>query len=183
VGLREPSAPRASPPISPPAPASAKVAATKPQTAKAPTGEAEFAALSNDDLGSRSDPSSRNQDRGDAAGVHEAPDGNSPGSLGAEGGAGGTASYEQTLAAWLDRHKYYPSSLRRRGVEGEGKLRVTIARSGRLLKVDVAAGFTHPALAEISREWVRRAEPFPPVPESVSGEDFVFVVPIAFRLR
>lgn len=104
-------------------------------------------------------------------------------SLGAPGGAGGTAAYEQVLAAWLDRHKYYPTSLRRRGIEGEGKLRVTIARSGRLLGVDVDSGFSHPTLADVSREWVRRAEPFPPVPESMAGEDFVFVVPVAFRLQ
>jgi hypothetical protein len=55
------------------------------------------------------------------------------------------------LAAWLDIHKYYPASLRRRGIEGEGKLRVRIARSGRLIGVDVAAAFPHPSLEAISQ--------------------------------
>jgi protein TonB len=102
---------------------------------------------------------------------------------GGPGGRGGTAAYEQVLAAWLDRHKYYPSSLRRRGIEGQGKLRIRIARSGELIGVEVASSFSHPSLEEISREWVRRAQPFPPVPESLAGDDFEFIVPIGFRLR
>jgi protein TonB len=107
----------------------------------------------------------------------------SAGRAGSKGGSGGTATYEQILAAWLDRHKYYPTSLRRRGIEGEGRLRIRIARSGNLLGVDVVAAFSHPTLAATAEEWVRRAEPFPPVPDSMRGEDFEFVVPIGFRLR
>lgn len=99
------------------------------------------------------------------------------------GGRGGTASYEQVIAAWLDRHKYYPANLRRRGIEGEGKLKIRISRSGQLLAVDVASPFSHPALAAISEEWVRRAEPFPPAPDSLRGDDFEFLVPVGFRLR
>lgn len=104
---------------------------------------------------------------------------------GAAGGAAGrdTAAYEQVLAAWLDTHKYYPASLRRRGIEGEGKLRIRIARSGRLIGVDVASAFPHPSLEAISQDWVTRAQPFPPVPDAIPGEEYVFIVPVGFRLR
>ena len=103
---------------------------------------------------------------------------------GGGGGSGRVAvAYEQALAAWLDSHKYYPTSLRRRGIEGEGKLRIRIARSGRVLAIDVAAAFSHPSLEAVSQDWVRRAQPFPPVPEAIPGEDYVFVVPVGFRLR
>ena len=94
-----------------------------------------------------------------------------------------TAAYEETLAAWLNAHKYYPTTLRRRGIEGEGKLRIRIARSGRLLGVDVATAFPHPSLAAVSQDWVNRAQPFPPVPDGVPGNEYVFIVPVGFRLR
>jgi protein TonB len=99
------------------------------------------------------------------------------------GGAGGTAAYEQVLAAWLDRHKYYPSTLRRRGIEGEGKLQIRITRKGDVLDVKVLKAFTHPSLTSIAEDWVKRAEPFPPVPSQISGESYVFAVPVVFRLE
>jgi len=111
------------------------------------------------------------------------------GGVGVGGGGGGAgagslaATYEQTLAAWLSSHKYYPSSLRRRGIEGEGKLRIRIARSGHVLAVDVAAAFTHPSLEAISEDWVKRAQPFPPVPDTIPGDSYVFIVPVGFRLQ
>jgi protein TonB len=99
------------------------------------------------------------------------------------GGAGGTAAYEQVLAAWLDRHKYYPSTLRRRGIEGEGKLQIRITRKGDVLDVKILKAFTHPSLTSIAEDWVKRAEPFPPVPSQISGESYVFAVPVVFRLE
>jgi protein TonB len=99
------------------------------------------------------------------------------------GGAGGTAAYEQVLAAWLDRHKYYPSTLRRRGIEGEGKLQIRITREGDVLDVTILKAFTHPSLTSIAEDWVKRAEPFPPVPSQISGESYVFAVPVVFRLE
>jgi protein TonB len=103
---------------------------------------------------------------------------------GSGGGTGARAiAYEQTLAAWLNSHKYYPASLRRRGIEGEGKLQIRIARSGHVLAVDVAAAFPHPSLEAISQDWVKRAQPFPPVPDTIPGESYVFIVPVGFRLQ
>ena len=99
------------------------------------------------------------------------------------GGVGGTTAYEQILAAWLDRHKYYPSTLRRRGIEGEGKLQIRITRTGDVLDVKILQAFTHPSLTSIAEDWVKRAEPFPPVPSQISGESYVFAVPVVFRLE
>lgn len=118
-----------------------------------------------------------------ASSEREAGDGGAKGG-GRRGGSGALAvTYEQTLAAWLSSHKYYPSSLRRRGIEGEGKLRIRIARSGHVLAVDVAAAFPHPALETISQDWVKRAQPFPPVPDTIPGDSYVFIVPVGFRLQ
>lgn len=111
--------------------------------------------------------------------------GDGAGGNGSAGGGSGPAAvaYERTLAAWLNTHKYYPASLRRRGIEGEGKLRIRITRSGHVLTVDVASAFPHPSLEAISQDWVWRAEPFPPVPDAIPGESYVFVVPVGFRLQ
>lgn len=98
-------------------------------------------------------------------------------------GAGGTASYEQLLAAWLDSHKYYPSTLRRRGIQGEGKLQIEITRTGRIVDVEVVKPFSHPSLESIAQDWVKRSEPFPAMPDSIEGEHYTFVVPVVFRLE
>jgi protein TonB len=113
---------------------------------------------------------------GVAAGVRGGPGGGG-------GGAGGTAAYEQVLAAWLDRHKYYPSTLRRRGIEGEGKLGIRITREGKIVHVEVLKTFSHPSLEPIAQDWVRRSEPFPPMPSSLPGDTYSFAVPVVFRLE
>jgi len=102
---------------------------------------------------------------------------------GAHGAGSAAMAYEQTLAAWLNSHKYYPASLRRRGIEGEGKLQIRISRSGHVLTVDVVSAFPHPSLEAISQDWVKRAEPFPRVPEAIPGDSYAFIVPVGFRLQ
>jgi protein TonB len=124
----------------------------------------------------------------EGAGSQQGSAGGGAGERGPAAGGSGTSgpltvAYEQTLAAWLNTHKYYPASLRRRGIEGEGKLRIRIARSGHVLSVDIAAAFPHPSLEAISEDWVKRAEPFPPVPAAIPGDNYVFVVPVGFRLQ
>jgi len=92
------------------------------------------------------------------------------------------ASYEQLLATWLDHAKYYPSAVRRRGLQGSGSLRVRIDRRGRVLSLSVSRALPHPILDEIAQDWVHRAEPFPAIPPSIKGENFEFLVPVSFRL-
>ena len=93
------------------------------------------------------------------------------------------ASYEQLLAAWLDRHKYYPSALRRRGIEGEGVLRVRLGRDGRVVAVESADGFENAMLETVARDWIARADPFPPVPDNVAGSYYLVRFPVRFRLQ
>ena len=128
-------------------------------------------------------PSSGEGASSNGMGAVGSPSGVPEGSGSGGAGAGGTASYEQLLAAWLDSHKYYPSSLRRRGIEGDGKLRIQITRAGRVLGIKVTHAFTHPSLESIAEDWVKRSEPFPPMPESIPGESYTFVVPVVFRLE
>lgn len=93
------------------------------------------------------------------------------------------ATYEQALAAWLDRVKYYPAAVRRRGLQGAGELRVRIDRNGRVLSLTLSRPLPHRMLGEVARDWVHRADPFPVIPPSIKGENFEFLVPVSFRLR
>lgn len=91
--------------------------------------------------------------------------------------------YEQALAAWLDRHKYYPTSLRRRGLEGEGVLRVTLARDGKVTDLETFAALPDSLLERVAHDWVRRADPFPAVPEEIPGREYAVRFPVRFDLR
>jgi protein TonB len=91
--------------------------------------------------------------------------------------------YEQVLFAWMNRHKQYPMLAQRRGIEGEGSVRVRIDRDGRVLERSVARSTGEQMLDQAALDMVRRANPFPAVPSEYAGETFEFVAPIQYRLR
>lgn len=93
------------------------------------------------------------------------------------------ASYEQALSAWLDRHKYYPSHLRRRKLEGAGEMRIRIDRDGTVLYAAMDRSLPHSLLDEVALDWAERANPFPDVPETISGSSYEFLVPVEFTIR
>jgi len=96
--------------------------------------------------------------------------------------AAARAGYEQILAAWLDRHKYYPASLRRRGLQGEGVLRVTLARDGHVLELGSFEALPDALLERVAEDWVKRADPFPAVPEEIPGDEYAVRFPVRFQL-
>lgn len=91
--------------------------------------------------------------------------------------------YEQVLFAWMNRHKQYPMLAQRRGIEGNGSVRVRIDRSGRVLDRAVVETTGEQVLDQAALDMVRRANPFPAVPSEYSGETFEFVAPIQYRMR
>jgi protein TonB len=91
--------------------------------------------------------------------------------------------YEELLFAWMNRHKEYPMLAQRRGLEGRGSLRVRIGRDGRVLERVLVGSTGQPLLDQAALDMVRRASPFPAVPEGYAGPSFEFVAPIEYRLR
>jgi protein TonB len=91
------------------------------------------------------------------------------------------ASYEQVLAAWLARHKYYPAVARRRGLEGAGVVRVRIDRRGHVQSGTIERDIGSDVLDHAALDMVRRSDPFPPMPDRLAGDHFEFVVPIEYR--
>lgn len=91
--------------------------------------------------------------------------------------------YEELLFAWIDRHKQYPMLAQRRGIQGSGSVRVRIDRNGRVLDRVLVRSTGQAILDEAALDMVRRASPFPAVPEEYSGSSFEFVAPVEYRLR
>lgn len=91
--------------------------------------------------------------------------------------------YEELLFAWMNRHKEYPVLAQRRGLEGRGSLRVRIDRDGRVLERALLRSTGQSLLDDAALDMVRRASPFPAVPDGYAGSTFEFVAPIEYRLR
>lgn len=93
------------------------------------------------------------------------------------------AGYGSQLASWLNRFKQYPALARRRGIEGDAKVRLVIERNGALLSSSLHVASGSALLDESALAMVKAASPFPRVPDELAGERFEFEVPVAFRLR
>lgn len=108
-------------------------------------------------------------------------------------GGGGTAGkadggkskdrYYAELAAWLERHKRYPSQARKMRQEGIVRVRFVIDRSGKVLSHRIETSSGHTALDRAASELLRRASPMPAIPASMGRSRLEIVVPIAYRLR
>jgi len=86
------------------------------------------------------------------------------------------------LLSWLDRHKEYPWSARRRGMQGQVVLRLAVARSGKVAETAIETSSGAEVLDRAALDMVERASPLPPLPASVPGDVAEFRVPVSFAL-
>ena len=91
-------------------------------------------------------------------------------------------NYLTRLAAWLERHKEYPSVSRLRREEGTVLLRFAIGRDGRLLSWKIERSSGHEPLDREVATMVRRAAPFPAMPADLPQDRLELTVPVQFRL-
>lgn len=104
-----------------------------------------------------------------------------------EGVAGGVSQdemnrYITTLFTMIDKRKVYPSQSLRRREEGTVIVRLKIAANGELLDVTSPTGEPE-RLVDASLNAVRRAAPFPPLPESFKDGQAEFQVPVVYKLQ
>jgi protein TonB len=102
---------------------------------------------------------------------------------GGGGTAGAEGGYRAQLVAWLARHKRYPARARAMGLEGQVVVRVTLSRDGRVQSHEIEEDSTYSVLLHEVEAMVERANPFPAMPATLSGERFELRVPVDFRLR
>jgi protein TonB len=93
------------------------------------------------------------------------------------------ASYNQLVAAHLQRFKQYPSGARAAGEQGTSRLSFTLGRSGQVLGSRLAGSSGHPALDGETLAMVRRAQPFPPMPPELKQASMSFSIPVQFSIR
>jgi protein TonB len=93
------------------------------------------------------------------------------------------ASYNQRVAAHLQRFKQYPSGARAAGEQGTSRLSFTLSRSGQVLGSRLAGSSGHPSLDGETLAMIRRAQPFPPMPPELKQASMSFSIPVQFSIR
>lgn len=95
-----------------------------------------------------------------------------------------SASYNQMVAAHLQRFKQFPQSART-GMTGTATVRVafTLDRSGRVLSSRLLGSSGNSALDAETLAMIRRAQPFPAFPSEKTGGTDTFNVPLRYDLR
>jgi periplasmic protein TonB len=97
--------------------------------------------------------------------------------------AAALASYNQLVAAHLQRFKQYPSGAKAAGEQGTSRLSFTLGRTGQVLGSRLAGSSGHPSLDGETLAMVRRAQPFPPMPPELKQASMSFSIPVQFSIR
>lgn len=92
-------------------------------------------------------------------------------------------SYFDQIAAKLARSKRYPKASHRRGEEGEAKLAFVLDRTGNVLESYIVSSSGSARLDRAALDMLKRAQPLPPFPETLSQSTLKIEVPVSFRLR
>ncbi|MCZ8186818.1 MAG: energy transducer TonB [Beijerinckiaceae bacterium] len=87
------------------------------------------------------------------------------GGAGPVAGLAVTAGYGARVRALIERQKSYPEAAQDRGQTGRTTIALVITRDGKLASVTVAKGSGHALLDAATLAAVRRAQPFPALPE------------------
>src|SRR5690554_471855 len=77
----------------------------------------------------------------------------------------------------------YPRRAMQRGYEGSIRIAITINRNGELLESTLIEETAHSILNKEAINAVSKSQPFPPVPEVISGRSHEFTIPITFTLQ
>jgi protein TonB len=97
--------------------------------------------------------------------------------------AAAVASYNQMVAAHLQRFKQYPPAAKAAGQQGTARVSFTLSRSGQVLSAGLGGSSGHSALDAETLAMVRRAQPFPAFPPDVKQGSMSFAAPVAFYIR
>lgn len=91
--------------------------------------------------------------------------------------------YIAKLSRWTFPFVQYPKSAQRNGQEGSLVLKVVVARNGKVTGVSIVEGSGFSILDKAAIAAVKKASPYPAIPEDIRKENFSFNVPIAFGLQ
>lgn len=97
--------------------------------------------------------------------------------------AAAIASYNQLVAAHLQRFKQYPPAAKAAGQQGVARLSFSLGRGGQVLAGHLGGSSGHAALDAETLAMLRRAQPFPAFPPELKQSSMSFSVPVAFAIR
>jgi protein TonB len=112
-------------------------------------------------------------------------DGRANGAAASKGGkssAGNAAlsNYPGKVAAKLRRALRYPAEAKRQKLRGQVRVGFVVSAGGGVGSIRVVSSSGSPVLDRAALETVRRAAPFPPIPEGAARSQWPFTVPLAF---
>ena len=94
-----------------------------------------------------------------------------------------TVTWNKQIMALIERNKRYPEGADRRGQKGMVQVFFSLDRQGRVVESRVVRSSGVTALDEEALALLRRAQPFPPLPREMIGEQVELTVPIRFNLK
>jgi periplasmic protein TonB len=89
--------------------------------------------------------------------------------------------WRNSISERLERNKRYPAEAK--NIRGTAQVAFSIDRKGRVMSSRIAASSGSDALDREALEMVKRAQPFPTPPASVSDTALSFTVPVRFNMK
>ena len=98
------------------------------------------------------------------------------------GRVGNPQDYFSLLIAWLNQHKDYPPTVKKKKQQGTVVLAFSIDRSGTVLTSRVQESSGYPLLDQAALDMLARANPLPAMPDSMPRKRLRLAVPIEYSL-
>ncbi len=92
-------------------------------------------------------------------------------------------SYLRKVVARIQRAKRYPAFARRRNLEASVKVEFVIAGNGEVVSVKMLAASRYDILDKEALAMIRRAAPFPPIPQELGKSEMKLPLWITFKLE
>ena len=90
--------------------------------------------------------------------------------------------YIAKLKKWTYKELNYPTRSLQKNEQGIVRLSVTVNREGMLQEISVSEESEYARLTKAAIKAVEKSEPYPAMPDEVSGYEFQFSMPIVFRI-
>ncbi|MCB9990571.1 MAG: energy transducer TonB [Rhodospirillales bacterium] len=90
--------------------------------------------------------------------------------------------YQDIVRAAIEAHRFYPHSARRRNIEGDAVIKISISKNGSILTKKLVKGTGHHILDQTVLDIVDSAAPLPAVPPSLPAP-LSLNIPIGFKLK